>query len=562
MENEPMYLKPTVVAEPLFNQWYAWPYLIPPATALMYVANSHLKIMRSFISAPSVHVAALKNPAMLGGPFLNYGVGRVSEVSDLVNKTVNDRAHLLKFAEAIKTLDETLENEADGHSLEPLYEKVPDLLKGYVELVYDLRNHPAARYIEGLLYRSPYYDESLQSLMLMDVKEERKFVLGSPKLQEPGQLQLQIPFRAAAVDELFKMKYVPRPLTFIEPLLGIESQDAGLFASFFTPETHRTVRRYTGEDVRIRYYGHACILIETKDASILCDPLISYECDSDIARYTYADLPEEIDYALITHSHQDHCNFETLLQLRHKIKNIVVPKSYGRSLVDASLKLVLQHIGFNHIQELDEGEEIMVEGGSIMGLPFLGEHGDLDIRTKLAYAVRLAGKSILCAADSNNIEMRLYEHIHEIVGDIDVVFLGMECDGAPMSWLYGPLMTKPLARKMDQTRRFDGSDYEKGISLINCLHPKQVYIYAMGQEPWLTFLTSIQYTEASRPIMESNKLVDYCRNRGMLSELLFGQKEIILPATLPSSSYKAPERHDNPSNSLPQPRTVPAQRAL
>jgi len=142
------------------------------------------------------------------------------------------------------------------------------------------------------------------------------------------------------------------------------------------------------------------------------------------------------------------------------------------------------------------------------------------------------------------------------------VFLGMECDGAPMSWLYGPLMTKPLARKMDQTRRFDGSDYEKGISLINCLHPKQVYIYAMGQEPWLTFLTSIQYTEASRPIMESNKLVDYCRNRGMLSELLFGQKEIILPATLPSSSYKAPERHDNPSNSLPQPRTVPAQRAL
>lgn len=561
MENEAMYLKSTVVAEPLVNQWYAWPYLIPPATAMMYLANSHLKIMRSFISAPSVHVAALKNPAMLGGPFLNYGVDRVKEVNDLVNKTLKENAHLLKFAEAIKALDDTLENEADGHSLEPLYEKVPDLLKGYVELVYDLHNRPAPRFIEGLLYRSPYYDESLQSVMLMDVKEERKFVLGSPKLEEPGQLQLHIPFRDAALDELFKMKYVPQPLSYIKSLLHIEEQDADLFASFFTTEAHRTAQKYTGDDVRIRYYGHACILIETKDVAILCDPLISYECDSDIARYTYADLPEQIDYALITHSHQDHCNFETLLQLRHKIRNIVVPKSNGRSLVDSSLKLLLNQIGFKHVQELDEGEEIIVEGGSITGLPFLGEHGDLDIRTKLAYAVRLAGRVILCAADSNNIEAKLYEHIHEITGDVDVVFLGMECDGAPMSWLYGPLMTRQLARKMDQTRRFDGSDYDKGISLLNCLNPKQVYIYAMGQEPWLTFLTSIQYTEESRPITESNKLVDYCRGRGMLSERLFGQKEIILPAKESTPSYKTSERYENSSNSLQQ-RSMPARTTM
>ncbi|MEO0768444.1 MAG: hypothetical protein AAFY72_03270, partial [Cyanobacteria bacterium J06649_4] len=27
------YLRPDVIAEPLINQWYAWSYLIPPATA-------------------------------------------------------------------------------------------------------------------------------------------------------------------------------------------------------------------------------------------------------------------------------------------------------------------------------------------------------------------------------------------------------------------------------------------------------------------------------------------------------------------------------------------------
>lgn len=99
-----------------------------------------------------------------------------------------------------------------------------------------------------------------------------------------------------------------------------------------------------------------------------------------------------------------------------------------------------------------------------------------------------------------------------------------------MSWLYGPLLTKPLARKMDQSRRFDGSNYEKAREIICQLSPKEVYVYAMGQEPWLTYLTSIKYTEESRPIVESNKLVEYCLSRDIISERLFGQKEIILKA--------------------------------
>ena len=48
----------------------------------------------------------------------------------------------------------------------------------------------------------------------------------------------------------------------------------------------------------------------------------------------------------------------------------------------------------------------------------------------------------------------------------------------------------------------------------------------MGQEPWLTYLTSIQYTPESRPIVESNRLVNVCRTRGIESERLFGHKEI------------------------------------
>jgi L-ascorbate metabolism protein UlaG (beta-lactamase superfamily) len=218
--------------------------------------------------------------------------------------------------------------------------------------------------------------------------------------------------------------------------------------------------------------------------------------------------------------------FETLLQLRHKIKTLVVPRSRGGVLADPSLKMVLQSIGFKNVREIDEMETIETEDGTITGLPFGGEYGDLNIATKIAYLIKTKDKAIMCAADSNNIEPKLYQYIQESIGDVDLVFLGMECDGGPLSWLYGPLLTNPISRKMDQSRRLDGSKYDKGIDIINRLNPKEVYVYAMGQEPWLTYLTSIQYTDESRPIIESDKLVIDCLSCGMISERLYSYKEI------------------------------------
>jgi len=527
MSLQPVYLKQNVVPEPLFNQWYAWPGLIAPATSAMFIANSHLKIMQSFVSAPQVHISALKNPAMRGGPFIHYDANRVPDIKALIEKTSKEQADMLELAAAIRTLTDLLDNEANGMSLEPLYQKVPDCLKGYVELVYDLSNHPSIRFIEGLLYKSRYYRTSSQSISLSEVNhDDRPFALSTPQLGGNGRVHLKIPFNSPALDELFKMRTESQPLGYITELLGVSADDAEKFNEFFTTDAPPPPQKFNGDGVRIRYFGHACVLFESRNTSILTDPVVSYAYPGSSERYSLADLPAVIDYLVITHNHQDHCMFETLLQLRHKIKQIIVPRNNGGGLADPSLKLVLRTIGFEHVSEIDEMESIKVPGGLITGLPFLGEHADLNIRTKIAYLIQLEGKSVLCAADSNNIEPRLYEHIQQLTGNVDIVFLGMECEGGPLSWLYGPLLTKPLARKLDQSRRLDGSDCRKGLGLVDCLKPAQVYVYAMGQEPWLSYLTSIQYTDQSKPIVESNKLVAECRERHLLSDRLFGCREI------------------------------------
>ncbi|WP_224364088.1 MBL fold metallo-hydrolase [Hyalangium versicolor] len=525
---QPMYLKQNVALEPLYNQWYAWWYLIPPQTAPMFVAQLHTRIMQSFVAAPDIHVAALKNPALMGGPYINYPADRANEVKLLLEKTQKEQAASYQFVEALAELDKML-LASTGHSLESLYPKVPDILRGYVELTYDLNNRATARFIEPLLYHSPHYRESSQSMLLRTIdKDARSYIFSTPRLDTDGGIHLHLPFRHEGVDALFAMRKQPGSVDAIREKLGIGAADEKTFSTFFTEEPPRAAPRYDGEGVRLRYFGHACLLIESKDVSILTDPVVSYDFPTDLPRFTHADLPERIDYVLITHGHADHLMLETLIPLRGRIGTIIVPRSTGGSLADPSLKLLLRNVGFPRVIEIEDLDSLEIPGGSLTGLPFLGEHGDLNIRAKTAHLIRLQGQSMLMAADSNAIEPRVYDHVQRVVGKIDALFLGMESEGAPMSWMYGPLLHTPLQRKMDQSRRLNGSNGERGIEIVKRLHPKHVYVYAMGREPWLSHVMVMGYTETSPQLIESRKLLDYCREQGLTADMPFIRSELFL----------------------------------
>ena len=524
-----VYLRQNALAEPLYNQWYAWPYLVSPMTAPMYVGNLHLRLMESFVANPQVHIAALKNPEMAGGPFLSFDESDVPRVARLIEETRRRSAPQLEFADAVRDLTRTLTTRADGASLAPLYPSVPEPLKGFVELVYDVNNQPAIRFLESLLYRSSCYDEAAQSIDLSVVdQDDRPFVFSTPRLERGDRLRLALPFRAEGLDRVFRMRDEPQALGFAKEALEISGAVDARFERLFTDQPPRPTTPPDGAGVRVRYFGHACVLLETRGTTILTDPVIGYEHGRGLERFSFADLPDQIDYVLITHAHQDHCMLETLLQLRHKVRHIVVPRNNGGGLADPSLKLALEHSGFSNVLEIDELGRIETADGSITSIPFLGEHGDLNIRSKTTYLVRLLAKSFLFCADSNAFEPRLYDHLADVVGDLDAAFIGMECDGAPMSWLYGPLVTAPLARRMDQSRRLDASDCERGMDLVKRLRPRAVFVYAMGSEPWLTYLTSIHYNEQSRPIVQSRALVQQCRALGICAESLFGKKELRL----------------------------------
>ncbi|MEL6636734.1 MAG: MBL fold metallo-hydrolase [Bacteroidota bacterium] len=523
-----VYLKPNVVIEPLIDKWYAWSHLISPATAAMNITGRHLKIMQSFINAPQIHEAACRNPKMLGGPFMDIPASKVEEVKALRDEIRYKREHIVAFSDAIKELDAMLKQHPRGYSLDSAYEKVPDILKGYVELVYDLNHNASYRFYEALLFHSELYDPGMQSIaMWVTENDDRPFVLSTPRMEEEDVLHFNIPFAHPFIDAVSRMKREARPLSELYELLPVKQADRARFESFFTEEAPPAYNKYTGDRVRMRYFGHACILVETKDVSILVDPLISYYgYHHEVDRFSDVDLPDQIDYVLITHNHQDHILFETLLPLRHKIKNIIVPKTTSGSLQDPNLKLMFEAIGFDQVIEQGEFEKTVFSDCTITGIPFLGEHSDLNIQCKLCHHVQVGEFKLLFVADSCNIEERMYHHVERIMGGVDVVLLGMECDGAPLSWLYGPLLTEELSRENDTSRRLAGSNFKRGKNLVDTFKPQEVYVYAMGLEPWLKFISSIQYTEDSSPILASNKLIEYCSAEGMIVERLYGEKEL------------------------------------
>jgi hypothetical protein len=73
------------------------------------------------------------------------------------------------------------------------------------------------------------------------------------------------------------------------------------------------------------------------------------------------------------------------------------------------------------------------------------------------------------------------------------------------------------------------------MHIVNTFGCRDVYVYAMGQEPWLNYMMSLKYTEQSRPIVESNKLIKACQEQGTVAERLFGDKEILLEPRMASA---------------------------
>jgi L-ascorbate metabolism protein UlaG (beta-lactamase superfamily) len=523
--NEPVYLRSNAIIEPLVDRFYAWLHIVSPVQAAMNLANVQVPLLESYLHSPKVHVAASTNPELRGGYFIGIEEERSTEVAALLDGIKRDRQDMLGFAAAVAEAEELLRQSAAGFDLTPLYPKLPAALNGLVELAYDTNNQASMRYIEPLLYHSPAYDVRRQSVQLsLDDGTERPFILATPRLANPRVIDLPYAFTHPGLDALFRARTEATTLARLREALALDDAQAAQLGTLLSSEPSLAPDRHITSGGRIRYFGHACLVLQTPEAAVVTDPFISTD-NRPGDRYTLDDLPDHIDLAVITHGHQDHIVLETLLQLRPRLGAVAVPRSSRGNLCDPSIALYLRHQGFTVI-EVDDFDEIPLPGGArVVATPFLGEHCDLDIRAKSTYVVQMAGSSVFIGADSSGIDPALYRYIRNEFGRADMAFLGMECDGAPLTWLYQGLLTRPVTKKMSDSRKLSGSNAQQAGAIMTELGADEAYVYAMGEESWQGHVMATTYNEDTYQLKQIDEFLTWCHDRGITAEHLFNKRE-------------------------------------
>ena len=144
-----VYLKPDAKMELLMFRWFAWPHLISPTQHALNIAFRHLPLMQSFVSNPKIHIAALQDPMMLGGPFVDLPEHAVPLVKELLERTRDEGAQLIQFAQDLRAFDKPTRKSKRIFSQRDLW-TVPSSIAGATELSYDLNNHPNIRVIEEI----------------------------------------------------------------------------------------------------------------------------------------------------------------------------------------------------------------------------------------------------------------------------------------------------------------------------------------------------------------------------------------------------------------------------
>ncbi|MER5631508.1 MBL fold metallo-hydrolase [Streptomyces nitrosporeus] len=519
----PAYLSPTTVVQPLIHRWYAVPFVAAPHTGALNLTKRQIPALRGYLDGPERHARALASPGMFGAPFVDPAHGTPEDVEALLEETLRAGEPRIRMAEDIDALRVLLAKHGDGRALSPLYDELPPSLRGISELVYDTANHPGLRFFESLLYKTPATQPEAQVISLLERHDsDQPFVYSSPVLPGgPGRTDLQVPFSSPLLDELFAARLHPVDVEELADRFGLAESERAGFRRLFTEEEPRRYRPNDTGEVRMQFYGHASVLLDLGGFTVMTDPTVGYDGDGFDQHFTIADLPERIDVVILSHGHSDHFSLETLLQLRSRIGTIVVPQSSGGSLADIGLRTMLEHYGFGNVVELADMQSLEVGPATVTALPFLGEHGELDIRAKMVPMVRLGGRGFMFATDTSPVDPTIYDLVADEIGTVDALFIGLECVGAPLSWLYGPLLDEPIAREHSVARGLKGSFAAPADRVADQLGARHIFVYALGIEPWLKHLTGCWYDPEAEQLKQEVILRELAAERGVTSELLY-----------------------------------------
>lgn len=200
------------------------------------------------------------------------------------------------------------------------------------------------------------------------------------------------------------------------------------------------------ENVMI-WFGHSSYFLQIDGKKILVDPVFSGHASpvkfttksfqgSDI--YTVADIPVT-DYLFITHDHYDHLDYETIIQLKPKIRKVITGLGTGAHLESWG-------IDKNSISEKDWNEEVVLEPGFIVNTTpsrhFSGRGFKRNGALWMSFVLTTPGMKIFLGGDSGYDTH--FKQIGDKYGPFDLAIL--ECGQYNEYWKYIHMMPEEVVQ--------------------------------------------------------------------------------------------------------------------
>ena len=122
----------------------------------------------------------------------------------------------------------------------------------------------------------------------------------------------------------------------------------------------------------------------------------------------------------------------------------------------------------------------------------------------------------------------MYERTRSQVGQIDALFVGMECEGSPIETANGPYQVEgTYTDEMSLSRSTRASDAAEALALVDAVGARRAFVYAMGLERCLASMFGVPDPTTSYSLSQVDVFVEGCAQRGSRAELLRGQ--LMLP---------------------------------
>ena len=438
-------LRGSVALEPIIDGWPAWLMLLDPLARGFYRAH-HMAILDSFLRSPQRHLQAAADPRLRGGPFCDLAGVPIREVAAW---TADYGRRALRDVEFAKELGALAKGDRDAGA--------STMMMGRAEVVRDLRGSRCVSPFRGVSPRP-----TTMGVAVWNPASPRPSMFSTPRLHADTRLVVG-QGTPAEIGDAAALHHVGESREVAEGRLeAIGIDPAGLLA----PE-QVGAQRQAGPFL----IGHASVALDLPAGGwLVTDPLPP--TSSETARGL-----DDVRIVAVTHCHPDHLSTEALLPLLPQQPTVLVPVG-GATPLDPDPAPALRALGFRNVIGVRVDEDLSLCGVRLRTLPFTGEHGALQVSSKISYLVEIRDRRFLFAADSTGHDPDSF-NLPDPLAHSDPLFIGLEPAGAEARWLYGPVLDLLGAAGIGG-ERMRGATADEVLAVASRLGTKTVRIYAAG----------------------------------------------------------------------------------